>query len=607
LLANVDIDGPLAKARGPSCSYYMTAYRNAAESAQQSGDVNGAAVYGFLQAITSFHPSFDTPTEPFESWFQMGGKRGLIPSDMSPDDIEVIRKLTKLTKDPELRSRLFDVLWELTNDHKACAEAANSYVESAERLNIPEQWVRAAICYRRGLYLAAKLGRGKELFKKSAESLLNAIRNSPTDTEQFRCCQYLKLAVRMRCGDFVELAAIASGHAQRAAEGGNFDASRPYREVEADLHKLVKNEAEEKAARLAGAEASVSEAEQRAEGPGASLMAAATLLSQSIEALRRGGATKERIEELRPKLKDWQQKSLAELKTLSSETDISELVSRAREHVSHTGLRQAILKLAFGQGLSNPKKLEEEVLKTAKKSPLAYSMNTVVVDDQGRTTAQKEGLLNLKGQALEQALEAESFSHASRFNWPLRVEAFIEPARVQILNDHKPNFSDLFFIVRNNPFIPPGHEGIFLRGLHAGFHGDFLVASHLLTPQIENSFRYVLESKGVDVSDLNSNGTQTVKVLGGIFGLPQTKQILGEDLCFELRGSLIEKSGYGFRDRVAHGFVHEAECYSPAGVTVWWLVLRICLTPIFQAIKNTPEQSPLQENETNAPNPDEEK
>ena len=113
-------------------------------------------------------------------------------------------------------------------------------------------------------------------------------------------------------------------------------------------------------------------------------------------------------------------------------------------------------------------------------------------------------------------------------------------------------FQDLSFVVENNPFIPPDHEGIFLRGLHAGFHGDFIVASHLLPLQIENSLRYVLEENGVDVSNLMSDGTQPVKVLGAILGIPATKQIFGEQLCFELRGCLIEKTGYDFRNRVAH-------------------------------------------------------
>src|SRR5207244_9637461 len=89
---------------------------------------------------------------------------------------------------------------------------------------------------------------------------------------------------------------------------------------------------------------------------------------------------------------------------------------------------------------------------------------------------------------------------------------------------------------------------------------------------------------GVDCSNLMADGTQPVKVLGAILGMPATKQIFGEKLCFELCGWLIEKTGYDFRNRVAHGFVHEGECYSNAAITLWWLVLRICLMPVFQAI-----------------------
>jgi hypothetical protein len=601
LIATVDVDGPLSKAEVPCCEYYMSAYAPAAQQAQESGNINSAHVYRFLQAITSFCTSFDTPAQPFVPFMQMHGSRGLIPSDFTTEDIEAVRELSKVTKDPTLRSRLFDVLWELTNDYKLCGEAARSYIEAAERLNAPEQWTYSGEHYHRGMYLAAKLGRNKELFKNAAESLQQAARNSASDTEQFRCCRFLELLIRFNCGDPVEFAAIAAGHAQRNAESGNLYATQHYREVEADLYRLAKDAVAEKTARLAAAEASVVEAENRAKGPGASLMAAAALLSKAIEALRQAGAAKERIDELRQRLNEWQQGSLAEFQTFSTGVDISKMIVGAQNHVKGVTFQEAILKLAFGQDLSDPKGIKDEVLNAAKNAPLTYLMGATIVDSQGRTTARKESLFNLTGEALEEALEAESFSHASHFHWPLRVDGFIEPARVQILNEHKPTFEDLFSVTHNNPFIPPGHEWIFLRGIHAGFHGDFIVATHLLTPQIENSLRYVLESHSADISNLMSDGTQPVKVLGAIFGMTETKEIFGDELCFELRGCLIEKTGFDFRNRVAHGFVHDAECYSHAGVTVWWLVLRICLMPIFQTIAERKDREVPSAATTNKP------
>lgn len=581
-IAKVDVDGPLSRAEIPCCEYYMSAYSQAAQKAEESGDLAGANVYRFLQTITSFHPSFDTPAQPFVPFMQMEGRRGCIPSDLTPDDVETVRELSKVTEDPALRARLFDVLWELTKDYKLCGEAAASYIEAAERLNAPERWTYSAEHYHRGLYLAGKLGREKELFKKATESLQKAVRDSAIDTEEFRCCRFMELLMRFGCGDPVELAAISAGHAQKSVAAGNPYATRHYLEMEADWHKLARNTSAESAARLAAAETYVVESENRAKGPASSAMAAASILQNGIEALRQAGERPERIAELRKRLTALQTASLNEMKTFSTQVDLTKVVEAAVAHVKSPNFQDAVFKFALGHPLSDPSEIREAVLKQAKEHPMMHLFGASIVDEMGRTKAKKAPLLDLRKGENGEELEAEMFSYVAQFHWPLRVSGYIEPARIQILNDHQPTYRDLSFIVRNNPFIPPGHEGIFLRGLHAGFHGDFLVATHLLTPQIENSLRYVLESHGVDVSILNSDGTQPVKMLGGIFGFSETKQIFGESICFELRGYLIEKTGYDFRNRIAHGFVHEGECYSTAGVAVWWLVLRICLTPIYQ-------------------------
>jgi hypothetical protein len=56
--------------------------------------------------------------------------------------------------------------------------------------------------------------------------------------------------------------------------------------------------------------------------------------------------------------------------------------------------------------------------------------------------------------------------------------------------------------------VPEGHEGIYARGLFAGFKGDFLTATHLLVPQFESSIRHVLSQCGVVVSKLDRFGIQ---------------------------------------------------------------------------------------------------
>lgn len=52
-------------------------------------------------------------------------------------------------------------------------------------------------------------------------------------------------------------------------------------------------------------------------------------------------------------------------------------------------------------------------------------------------------------------------------------------------------------------------------------------SASILVPQIANSLRYALQSQGVDVSKLLSDGTQPVKVLDALFGMTRRKEIFG--------------------------------------------------------------------------------
>ena len=107
-----------------------------------------------------------------------------------------------------------------------------------------------------------------------------------------------------------------------------------------------------------------------------------------------------------------------------------------------------------------------------------------------------------------------------------------------------------------------------------------MIASHLLAPQVENSIRYVLQQHGADITNLYSDLTQPVKTLGALLDMPETQRIFGENLLFEMRGILIERRGYSFRNDIAHALVTQAGCYTEAAINLWWLVLKLCHSSI---------------------------
>jgi hypothetical protein len=176
------------------------------------------------------------------------------------------------------------------------------------------------------------------------------------------------------------------------------------------------------------------------------------------------------------------------------------------------------------------------------------------------------------------AMRKKMVLQAKEIGWQLPVAWRIEPARLAILKEHPIRRRDLFFLLANNPFVPAGHEGLYVRGLQAGFFGDWVVAMHLLIPQIESSLRHIFQQHDVVTSTLESDGTQKERDLNQLLWMAELEQIFGPDIAFDLRGILIERFGDNMRNEFAHGLMPESAFYVPSAAYLWWLVLHLCVT-----------------------------
>jgi hypothetical protein len=266
--------------------------------------------------------------------------------------------------------------------------------------------------------------------------------------------------------------------------------------------------------------------------------------------------------------------------SFSQEVEITELQQKARDQVSGSDLREAIFHLTTGVSPTDPKELRQEVERLAKDFPLQAIISMAAVDRQGRVVAQRPSMFTSNPEQYEAAVQAEMFHHATTIDWRFRVQAFIEPCRQQIWNDHHPTLRDMYLVCSNNPFVPPGHEQSFVRGFHAGFEGDFHAVIHFLASQVENSVRYVLENRGVITSKLDNKLVQEVRSLDTLLRIPETTDVFGEAHVFELRGLLTEEFGSNLRNRLAHGLLADGDCYSESVLHFWWLLLRLCVLPL---------------------------
>lgn len=123
-------------------------------------------------------------------------------------------------------------------------------------------------------------------------------------------------------------------------------------------------------------------------------------------------------------------------------------------------------------------------------------------------------------------------------------------------------------------FVPEDRRSIFTRGLFHGFCGNLVEAVQILVPQIENGLKVFLNKRGITTRKLDRE-VQTEKNLQHY--LDELKNILSEDLLFDLDGLLNQGFGDNLRHDLAHGLCSTTKMTSYLGLYTWWLSLKMSL------------------------------
>jgi hypothetical protein len=315
--------------------------------------------------------------------------------------------------------------------------------------------------------------------------------------------------------------------------------------------------------------------------PNPSYAVAAHHVHRAIESLRRIGDTKVRRDALHRQLLEYQEQSTKEMISHSHQLDISNIVGESIKRVEGKSLREGLLALAFASSPQSVVKLHAGALETLKRSLGAFLFLKVIVDGKGRTVARPQGPLSTKPEESEGAIRGEMV-FATGICRNVVVQGVIEPIRSKLCADHDVRLHHFFEIVGDNPLIPQGREYIVARGLYAGMRGDFLVASHLLIPQFEESIRYVLAQHGIITSGLDNDGIQNENDLNTLLYKSEVTTIFGEDTAFDLKSLLVDHAGANLRNRLAHGLMHSDEFYAADTIYFWWIFLRLCCVQMKQ-------------------------
>lgn len=569
------------------CRDFMGVFDTAATEKEAAGDELGKRVFTFLSALASCCSVYDTKGNPYRPMFQLvDGRRTFMLEDLTGSDLTTLKDVLEDIADPEFRARVGDILWICRKDHKAAQVAIRAFVESAQRFENDDEWPHCVERLKRALQLAATLGLGKTLHLEIVGEVEAAItRHESRPTAGALCARLMHLLLSQGQGDPAVYGALAERLARSFLATKEWLHAEEYWEIAEHWYRKKGETADEQRCKLEGADTLIAKAEDNLTSANPSYGFAAHWMGQGVEALRQAKADPVRITEVHTRFLDLQRSALTEMKAVDFDFDKipgirdaqAKAVERSQTLVYGYPFFEALRRFAFI--VTKPTVVDDlrsQVEENSKKFISTQLFGSVAVDNAGKVTGTAPPTSADSEDVYEEAIRKQMFQNAARINWPMSTEWQIEPARLTIVAEHPLRLADLSILVSNNPFIPEGHEGIFARGIQAGFHGDWLVAMHLLVPQLESAVRLVLQQHDVITSKLDADGIQDERDLGWLLTHPKMEEIFGKDITFDLRGILIERFGYNLRNVLAHGLIPEGGFYHPVSVYLWWLIIHLC-------------------------------
>ena len=560
------------------CLSYRMTFWNKAKQAEAAVNIREQIVFEILAFVTGAAIKPELNDEFF----------GEVFSNLAEEYLNFLTEIAPEISDPELQARVADILWVKNGNYQMAQLAVEAYLESAKQLEDPQKWTRCVDRIERSLRLARKINYQPEIVIEYIDEVLNRYQGEDPLWLSIKLHELLQdekninLLRKKQLLNTAKYAALAEKGAIFQESSKEWDKARNYWKIKAEWYRIEKNVEKAYTARMLAAETYIKEAEDSLTKHPTPYFKASRDLQKAFEAFERlksqgieeeRAAINTRLEEIHKRLLEYQQKSYNELITISSEFNISEEVELARSQVRGKEFPEALLSLAF---LATPPKVLD-LQQIVEGNGLSRLFSKEKINEMGKVVARQNS------NNLEETIRFKMYDEAAKYQ-KIYAQAFIEQARYQIFSEHiiqkseenKIKETDLLPLVLNNPFVPPGREYLFAKGLYAGLIGDFITSTHILIPQIENSIRYILWQKQSVITSKLEKGIQHEYDLNKMLYLPEISSIFDDNTIFDLRGLLVEDVGSNLRNRMAHGLINDHEFSSPIFSYLWWVTLRLC-------------------------------
>ena len=514
--------------------------------------------------------------EPYQPIWISGGRRSIIPEDFKESDIEFFASIVGQIDNHLLKARLADLVWTIQRSNKFpfALVAIDSYMELPLETETWKQDV--GDCWERAIVLSKMLRTGagdrlERLCNRSVELLMS------NDELAYDLSRILKKH-RLETENVEEIADRMEALGDKSQDQGNFHSSGDFFEASREWLNVAENQDRsiELTVKIAENWASHSKIQRQQIVASAYIEHAIKEFQKVPEVLRGRYKIDDRIQELRQEHRTSSRNALSEMGTIFTPTiDVTHIVRSAREEVKGKEVDQALLHFVNLSGI-DVNELREDEIKKLREHPLLAIMPFQVVNNEGHIIGHRPGM-DIQSDVDSEENNAIVESHmVQQHNLHIEFSTYasVIPAHEVLLSEHRLNESFFLTLARECPIVSPDRQFHFAKGLHYGYSQDYGVAMYILIPQIEHLIRFFLTHNGIDTTTFRPEG-QRESALGALINKPESKDVLGDDLHFQIRALFCDQFGYNVRNNVAHGLFGDDAYHSPMSVYSWYFVFKI--------------------------------
>ena len=509
--------------------------------------------FDFAEDYSHKETGWGTYFGPMMTWSNGDGTFTESPSIqmVTPEMIDYWEARANETQNPVLASRYYGLVWdfkEKISGKKPSHELCRKYI-SALLLQVNEDYGLHQVYYfnrlRRALTLSIELN-DKELTESSKQAILKAERKYSEDTKPGLWGYSFDLLV---------------GNKKVNLSGS--EESEIIKELELKLQRLTSTENEGKKIDPWAAESAAKKLatyyrkhkqEKEVRRVILSIGAAFDAIMTEGSAMQVSGwyehlrnlylqfNLNEEAAQILLKLRETGPQVSAGLSTISHSFQIpQEKIDKYIKAMTSGSLEDVINRVAT-QFIPNKKQAKEQIFDLSKSSPLLYMIGHDLLDEKGRVVA-KIGSLedDIEGHIVRRVSESMTFSS-------MLLRLTLDDA---VKNLGLSTESVMEFIAKS-PIINVERLPIIEKGVKAYFDQDYIVAIHLLIPQIEEAIRNLIEISGGNVLRPKNGGYQ-LRTFDDLLRDEIIDNSLGEDLAIYYRILFTDQRGWNLRNEVCHG------------------------------------------------------